>query len=168
MTAMAALSKPETFRLDVKVEDARPALLQGRRDGRLAVGRSVTEQAPSATSAAHLCRRRACGSGPPHEVVDFRRCDARRKPLSVLPFGRDLAADFVPIASFERMPHRYSRVANPFERIEDDAIAVHVSFDDLPVVRARLPWRSRVGEDKARFEGPRVHVETDAVNPADA
>src|SRR5215831_6737198 len=168
MTAMAALSNPETFRLDVKVEDACTTLLQCRRDGRLTVGRSVAEQAPAAAGAADLRGGGARDARPAHEIVDFRRRDARREPFPVIPFGGDLTADFVPVAPLERVTHRHGRIANPFERIEDVAVAVQMSLDDFPVVRARVPRRTGIGEDEAGFEGASVHVETHPVNTAHA
>src|SRR5262249_27913666 len=136
------------------------------RDGRLAVGRSVTEQAPSTTGAAHLRGRRACSPGPAHEVVDFRRRDARCKPLPVLPFGGDLATDFFPVASLQGVTHADGCIAYPSERVESGPIAVQVSFDDLPVVRARVPGRSGIGEDQPRLERARVDIQAHAVDTA--
>src|SRR5580765_8214674 len=110
MWAMAALSNPKTFCLDVKVQHAGPALCQRGGNGGSSVRRPVAKQAAAAAGAAHL--RRGCAGGPSatHEIVDLRRRDAGRQPFSVLPFGGNLAAHLIPVAPFEGVTHRHSGI----------------------------------------------------------
>src|SRR5262245_25099972 len=115
MRAMAALSKPQAFRLDAIVEETRTAARQ-RFGDRVAGGRrTVAEQAPAAARAAHL-RRRGPGAGRAFdEVIDGGRRHAWRQALPVVPLLRDLVADFVPITLGQRIAHRRGRVADPLE-----------------------------------------------------
>ncbi len=132
------------------------------------VRRPVAEQAAAAAGAAHLRRGCAGGSSATHEIVDLRCRYARRQPLSVLPFGGNLAAHLIPVAPFERVTHRHSGIANPFETVEYGAIAVEMPFDDFPVVRPRVTRQACVCEHQAFLEGARIDVEADPLNAADA
>src|SRR5262245_31954865 len=113
--AMAALSNPETFRLDVKIQDARAALSQCGGNCRPAVGRAVAEEAPAATGPADFRGGGSGRAGPAHQVIDFCGGHAGRQALPVLPFGGDLTANFVPIAPLERPAHGHRRIADSFE-----------------------------------------------------
>src|SRR5262249_33909554 len=152
MRAMAALSKPQPFRLDAILEDLGAAGRQRRRDGRLRSRRSVAEETPAAARATNFRRRRARGRGAGDEIVDRRGGDAGRELLPVLPFPGDLAADLVPIAADERLAHRRGRVAYLLEALEDLAVAVDVRLHDLPVVGSRMPRCARVDQHDSAFE----------------
>src|SRR5439155_12960507 len=52
--AIARLSKPQTFRLDAVVEQARPAVSQRGGNRRMRLGRTVAEKTPAAARSAHL------------------------------------------------------------------------------------------------------------------
>src|SRR6266852_5802609 len=80
MRAIARLSKPEAFGLDMVVERPRAA-------GRERFG------------------RRASGFRARHQIVDRRRRDAGRQALAVFPLDANLPADFIPIAALERRAH---------------------------------------------------------------
>src|SRR5262245_36294787 len=138
MRAMAALSNPKAFHLDVEVEHSRAALRQGGCNRRSPVRRPITEKTAAASGAAHLGRGGTGGCGAAHQFVDFRRSDAGRQTFAIFPFGGDLFSHFVPVAALERMTHGDGRVTNPFEAVEHHAIAVEVALDDLPVVGARV------------------------------
>src|SRR5438445_3567440 len=164
MRAIARLSNPEAFALDLVVEQPRAARGEGASYRGARVGGAVAEQATAAAGAADLGGRRPRRPGAFDQIVDCRRRDARREPLAIVPFDRDLAADLVPVAALERDAHRGRRLANPFEALEDVAIAVDVALGDLPVVRARISRRAGVGEDDAPLELVRIHGEADARN----
>src|SRR5262245_5952107 len=89
MCAMAALSNPEAFCVDVKVQDASAALTERRGDGGSAVGRAVAEQAAATACPAYFRGRGSGCARPAHEVIDFRGGDARREPFAVFPFLGD-------------------------------------------------------------------------------
>src|SRR5437762_2028538 len=103
---MAALSKPQAFRLDAIVEEARAA------GGGLRRRRTVAEQATAAARAAHLRRRRAGRLSAYDQIVDRLGRHSGRKPFAVLPFPGDLAAHLVPVATHERPAHGDRRVAD--------------------------------------------------------
>src|ERR1700733_9646549 len=100
MRAIAGLSKAETFRLDLELEHAGALSSQRRRDGRFGLRRAVAEQAAAAARAADFCGRGSGGSSAVDQVVDIWCRDAGGQPFAVLPFPRNLAADFVPLAAF--------------------------------------------------------------------
>ena len=56
------------------------------------------------------------------------------------------------VPALECRPHRERRVANSLEAIEDHPVSIDVSFRNFPVVRARLSWFARVGQDHALLE----------------
>src|ERR1700704_2866813 len=84
--AIARLSKPQTFRLDAVVEQARPAVSQGGGDRRMRLGRAVAEKTAAAARAAPLGGSRPGRRCAGDQVVDGWRRDARRQPLAVFPF----------------------------------------------------------------------------------
>src|SRR5438067_13040476 len=122
--AIATLSNPQAFRLDLVVEQPRAAGGERRGDRALRVGRAVADQAAAAPRAADLGACRAGRHGTRDEIVDSRCRDTRREPLAIFPFPGDLAAHFVPVAALERGAHRDRRVANVLEAVEGVLIAV--------------------------------------------
>src|SRR5258708_6903379 len=135
MCAMAALSNPQTFRLDMKVEEARATGLERAGNYGPSLRRSVAKQAAAAAGAADLGGGGACCRGTLHQIIDLRRRYPRRQLLPVLPLNCDLTADFIPVAPFERAAHRHCCVANALEAVEDRAVAIDMTFDDFPVIR---------------------------------
>src|SRR5215207_1202641 len=103
MRAMAALSKPQAFRFDAVLQQARAAARERLADRAPRRRWTVAEETPAAAGAAHLRRRGARCRRPFDQVVDGRGRDAGRQPLSVLPLLRDLIADFVPVAFRQRL-----------------------------------------------------------------
>ena len=85
-----------------------------------------------------------------------------------VPLRGDLAADFVPVAAFERGPHGDGRVANALEAVEDVAVAIDVALGDLPVVRPGVARCAGVGEDDAACELAGIDVELDPTDAVDA
>src|SRR5262245_3921975 len=126
MREIAALSKREPLGLDPVIENPGAARRERRGDGVARSRRSVTKQTAATAGAADLRRRRAGRRRACDQVVD----DGRRHPggqaLAVVPFGRDLPADLVPVAAFERAPHRDRRIPDALEAVEDVAVAVDV------------------------------------------
>src|SRR5580765_6015713 len=99
--AIAALSNPQTLGFDAIVEESGAAGRQRGGNGLPRARRAVAEEAAAAARAADLGRRRSRRLRSGDEVVDRRRCDAGREPLAVVPLGRDVPADFVPIAALQ-------------------------------------------------------------------
>src|SRR5262245_55062228 len=164
MRAIAALSNPQPFGVDVVIEQPRAAGGQRRFDRRPALGRTVAEEAATAARAAHFGRSRARARGSGDQIVDRRRRHTRGEPLAVVPLDGDVLADGGPVAARERRSQRHRRVADAFEAVEDLAIAVDVPLEDLPVVRSRVPRRAGVGEHDPALELVGVHVEADAAD----
>src|SRR6185295_5923929 len=164
MRATATLSKPQAFRLDPIVEQAGAARGERRADRGLRFGRSVAEETPATTGAAHLCRGRAGCESASDQLVDDRRGDARRQPFPVLPLGRDLTSHLVPVAAPEGDAHRRRRVADALETVEDAAVAIDVALHDLPVVRAGMARRAGVNEDDAPFELAGIDLQRDSTD----
>src|SRR5215510_13715664 len=92
MRAIAALSKPESFRFDAVVEQAGAAVGERLCDRPAGRRRAVAEQAAAAARAADLRCRGAGRKRAVDEIVDRRRRDARREPLAVVPLDRDVPA----------------------------------------------------------------------------
>src|SRR5262245_51737082 len=124
MRAIAALSKPESFRFDAVVQQTGAPAHERLRDRLAGSRRTVAEQTPAAAGAAHLCCRRARRERAIDEIVDRRRGDAWRKPLAVLPLDGDVPADRRPVLALEGRPQIERRVADAFEAIEHVAVAV--------------------------------------------
>src|SRR6266852_4469475 len=93
MRAIARLSKPEAFGLDMVVERPRAAGCERFGDRGSRARRTVADQASAAARAAHLAGRRTCGFRARHQIVDRRRRDARRQALAGFPLDANLAAD---------------------------------------------------------------------------
>src|SRR4029450_10744944 len=168
MRAMAGLSNPETFPLDVPVEHAGAVRGKGGGDRRLCVRWSVAEQTAAAASSAHLGRRRPGLGGAFDELVDGRRRDTGGKSLSVGPFVGNLATDLVPVGWLGRATHRNGRVPDALEAVEYLAIAVDMALHDFPIVRPGISRRSRIGQDDTTLQLGRIDVErraADAVGP---
>src|SRR6185436_5617561 len=102
MRAMAALSNPETFHLDLVVEHTRSARGQRRRHRVPGFWRSVADDTSAATGAADFRRGRTRALRARDHVVDRPGRHARRELLPVVPFTIDLAAHFVPVAAEQR------------------------------------------------------------------
>src|SRR5450759_2635931 len=168
MRAIARLSKPQAFGLDMVVEQACPARRELVGDRRPSGRRAVTEEASAAAGAAHLGCRRTCGLRPRDQVVDGRCRDAGRQPLAVVPLDGNLATDLVPVAALERGPHRERRVADPLEAIEKVTVAAGVALGDVPVVRSGIARRAGVRQHDPALELLRVHAERDAPDAGDA
>src|SRR5439155_2100702 len=164
MRAMARLSKPQAFRFDVILEQARTSRSQRRSDGVARRWRAVAEEAAAAARSAHFGGGRAGGRRARDEIVDRGRGHAGREALAGVPLGRDLPADLVPVAALKRRTHCRRRIANPLETVEDVPIAVDMALGDLPVVRARIAGLTRIGEHHAALELGRIDVESDAVD----
>src|SRR5437762_13174725 len=87
--AIATLSNPQAFRLDLVLEQPRAPGRERRGDRALRVRRPVANQASAAARAADLGSRRAGRRGARDEIVDSGCRDARRQPLAVFPFPGD-------------------------------------------------------------------------------
>src|SRR5437870_2188061 len=166
--AIATLSNPQPFGLDAVVENARATGGErvGHRSARL--GRAVTEQAAATAGAAHLGSGRSSSASARDQIVDDGRRHAGREPFAVVPLGRDLPADLVPVAALEGDAHRGGRVADPLETVEDVAIAVGVALGDVPVVGAGVSRRAGVGEDDPLLELRRIDRQTHPLDAVDA
>src|SRR5438552_6372765 len=117
--AIVRLSKPQTFRLDAVVEQARPAVSQRGGNRRMRLGPAVAEKTPAAARSAHLGGSRSGRRRAGDQDVDGWRRDARRQPLAGFPFRGDLPPDLLPVAALKRRAHRGGSVANPLEAVED-------------------------------------------------
>src|SRR4029078_7885472 len=133
MRAIAWLSNEQPLRLDFVVENPRPAGSERFGNRRAFRGGAEAEQAPAAAGAAYLGRGGADEGRPSDQRLDLPGRHAGRQALAVLPFGRDAAADRFPVAALERHAHLRGGVADPFEAVEDLAIAVDVPLGDVPV-----------------------------------
>src|SRR5215204_923194 len=136
--AIDLLSTRQPVALERVVEHPRAAAGHRRRDLGALPRRSVAEHAPPATGATHLRCGRASRSRPGDQGFDRGRGDSRRQLLAVLPLASDRTPDGVPVAAFERFAHVGGGVANTFEAVEDEAVAIDVALGDLPVVRSRV------------------------------
>src|SRR4051812_19385384 len=165
--AMAGLSNLQTFRLDVIVEQMRPSLGEGVGDRRPCVRRTKAEEAPAAACATDLGAGGARSCSPADQVFDGGRRHAGGEALPVGPLLGDLTPHRVPVAALKTGPHGHCGVTYAFETVEHVAIAIEVSFDDLPVIRAGLPWGASVGQDDAAFELDGIDIEADPRNAAD-
>src|SRR5712692_9081060 len=166
--AMPGLSKPQALGLDPVVEHARAALGQRLDDCRARGGRAVAEQASTAARAADLGGGGAGRGRARDERLDRRRRHTGRKTLAGVPLHGDLATDFVPVIPLKGRAHGRRRVPDPLEAVEDLAVAVEMTFRDVPVVRGRVARRACIGQHDAAFELARVDVETDAPDTAHA
>src|SRR5436305_9977733 len=83
--AMAGLSNPQSFGLDVVVEHARASSRERFCDAATYLGRPIAEQAAAAARATDLRRRRAGASCPGDQVLDGGGGDTGGEPLAVVP-----------------------------------------------------------------------------------
>src|SRR2546423_8744041 len=143
--AMAALSiavrmrvvpQPQAFGFDAVVEQPRTAGCKRVGDRLACVRWTVAEETAAASRAARFRAGRTGGARTRDQIVDGRRRHAGRQPLAVLPLGRNLPSDFLPVAALQRGTHRNRRVADPLEAVEHVTVAVGVPLGNLPVVRA--------------------------------
>src|SRR5688572_22661289 len=158
------LSTRQPVALECVFEHPRASAGQGRGDLGARIRRSIAEHAAATTCTAHF--RRGCtgcgGSGD--QSLDCWRGDPRRELLPVLPFASDRAPDRVPVAALERRAHVGCRVANAFEAVEDEAVAIDVPLGDFPVVRPRVARLAGVAEDDALLELGEIDIERHALD----
>src|SRR6185295_14360523 len=91
--AIARLSNPQAFHLDMVVEHSSASGGERRGHRRSRLRRAVTEETAAAARAADLGGRRARGGGAADQLVDRRSRNARRQPFAVVPFRGDLTPD---------------------------------------------------------------------------
>src|SRR4051812_33492991 len=166
--AIGRLSTRQPIALDAVVEHAGAAGGERLRNRRPLVGWPVAEEASTAARTADLGCGRPCRRCTGDERVDRRRGDAPREPLAVLPLLGDRGPDAVPVAGGHPLAHRRGRVADAFEAVEDEPVAVDVLLRDLPVVRPGVARLARVAEDDAPFEFRAVDIERHACDAVDA
>src|SRR6478736_8827917 len=149
--ATAWLSNPKSLGFDAIGEEPGPAAGERGAD-RFMCGRwTVAEEAAAASGAAHFgCGRsgRVCAGD---QIVNRRGRDTRREPLPVVPFDGNLPSNLVEVLAVQRPPHRDRRIADPLEAIENVAVAIDMTFCNFPVVRSRIPPRTRIREDDPAF-----------------
>src|SRR4029079_19356448 len=163
--AIAWLSKPQTLGFDAEVQKTRPSSGERFGDRRSRPRGAVAKQTAASPGAADFRSGGAGGGGASDQVLDGRRVATSRQPLPVVPFDGNLPADFVPIATLQRAAHRHRGVSDPLEAVEDVPVTVNVALGDLPVVGARVSWRTRIGEHDSALELGRVDVNSDALDP---
>src|SRR5687767_8728681 len=132
--AMDLLSTREPVALERVVEHPRASAGQGRGDLGARTRRSIAEHAAAAARTAHFRGGGTGRSGSGNQALDCWRGDPRRELLPVLPFASDRAPDRVPVAPLERLAHVGRRIANAFEAVEDEPVAIDVPLGNFPVV----------------------------------